>query len=263
MVSYKANELDKLLGDAPVQHREIEGNESPEFSSMFNGNIKILDGGIDSGFRHVEADSGAMEIPKRLYQIHRAKQVTRSFQVPLACSSLNDGDAFLLDSGSTIYTWFGTQSSPFEKERTAQMAHNMAENRHGRCKVEVDVDDDNEEFWALLGGKGEIQAPSPTETEEPVEHETKMYVLSDAGGSIKITEVPADRNYLVSGDVCLIDGGDRVYVWIGTDSSAREHQVSMLVVEKHLKAMGRTKTTTVTRVLEGQESRCRGFSSIL
>jgi len=263
VVSYKANELDKLLGDAPIQHREIEGNESPEFSELFNGNIRVLDGGIDSGFRHVEADTGEMQVPKRLFRVHRAKHVTRSFQVPLACSSLNDGDAFLLDAGTTIYTWFGTQSSPFEKERTAQMAHNLAENRHGHCKVEVDVDDDHEEFWPLLGGKGEIQAPSPAEEEEPLEHETKMYVLSDDGGSIKITEVPTDASNLVSGDVCLIDAGDRVYVWIGTDSSAREHQVSMLVVEKHLKAMGRAKTTTVTRVLEGQERRCRGFNSVL
>ena len=99
----------------------------------------------------------------------------------------------------------------------------------------------------------------PTDDEEPLEFETKMYVLSDAGGAIRITEVPADKNNLVSGDVCLIDAGTQVYVWIGNDSSKREHQVSMLVVEKHLKAMGRANTTTVTRVLQGQESRCRGF----
>jgi len=264
VVSYKAQELDALLGDAPVQHREVEGNESLQFVEMFNGNVRVLDGGIDSGFRRVEADSGeTIEIPKRLFQVHRTKQVTRSFQVPLSCSSLNDGDSFLLDAGNTIYTWFGTQSSPFEKGRTAQMAHNLADTRGGHCTVEVDVDDENEEFWSLLGGRGEIQAPSPTEAEEPVEFTTKMYVLSDDGGGIKITEVPADKGNLVSGDVCLIDAGESVYVWIGNDSSTREHQVSMIVVEKHLRAMERTKTTTVTRVLEGQERRCRGFSSVL
>lgn len=264
VVSYKAQELDALLGDAPVQHREVEGNESSQFSEIFQGNIKVLDGGIDGGFRHVDADSGEMQVPTRLFRVHRSKQVTRSFQVPLTCKSLNDGDAFLLDAGSTIFTWFGTQSSPFEKERTAQMAHNLAENRHGHCKVIVDVEDDNEEFWSLLGGRGEIQAPSPDEDDEPLEEqETKMYVLSDAGGTIKITEVPADKSNLVSGDVCLIDAGHQVYVWIGNSSSKREHQVSMLVVEKHLKAMNRTKTTEVTRVLEGQEHRCRGFNSVL
>ena len=264
VVSYKANELDKLLGDAPVQHREMEGNESVEFSQIFP-DIKVLDGGIDSGFRRVTEEEGFLEgVPKRLFRVHRAKHVTRSFQVPLSCASLNDGDAFLLDAGNVIYTWFGTQSSPFEKERTAQVAHNLAENRHGHARVQVDVDDDNEEFWNLLGGKGEIQAPSPTEEEEPLEHEeTKMYVLSDYGGGIKITEVPADKSNLVSEDVCLVDAGSRVFVWIGKDSTLREAQVAMTIVEKHLNAMGRATTTAVTRVLEGQEHRCRGFSTVL
>lgn len=265
VVSYKANELDKLLGDAPIQHREIEGNESSDFVEIFKGNIKVLDGGIDGGFRHVDVDEGdILRVPTRLFRIHRSKHVTRSFQVPLACTSLNDGDSFLLDAGTTIYTWFGTQSSPFEKEHTAQMAHNLAENRHGHCRVHVDVDDGNDEFWNFLGGRGEIQAPSPEDNEEETfEQETKMYVLSDSRGTIHITEVPADKTNLVSGDVCLIDAGYQVYVWIGNSSSKREHQVSMLVVEKHLKAMNRTKSTTVTRVLEGQEQRCRGFNSLL
>jgi hypothetical protein len=267
VVSYKAQELDQLLGDAPVQHRLLEGHESSQFSEIFGGNIKVLDGGIEGGFRHVDADSGheLQIIPTRLFRVHRAHHVTRSFQVPLSCASLNDGDSFLLDAGNTIYTWFGSQSSPFEKERTAQMAHNLAKERHGHARVKVDVKDDEEEFWNLLGGRGEIQALSPDddEEEEPFEFETKMYVLSDSGGNITISEVPADKSNLVSGDVCLIDAGSQVYVWIGKDSSKREHQVSMLVVEKHLKAMGRANTTTVTRVLEGQESRCRGFQNLL
>jgi hypothetical protein len=267
VVSYKAQELDQLLGDAPVQHRLLEGHESSQFSEIFGGNIKVLDGGIEGGFRHVDADSGheLQIIPTRLFRVHRAHHVTRSFQVPLSCASLNDGDSFLLDAGNTIYTWFGSQSSPFEKERTAQMAHNLAKERHGHARVKVDVKDDEEEFWNLLGGRGEIQALSPDDDaeEEPFEFETKMYVLSDSGGNITISEVPADKSNLVSGDVCLIDAGSQVYVWIGKDSSKREHQVSMLVVEKHLKAMGRANTTTVTRALEGQESRCRGFQNVL
>jgi hypothetical protein len=117
-------------------------------------------------------------VPKRLFQIRRSKHVTRSVQVPLACSSLNDGDAFVLDAGATIYTWFGTQSPPFEKERTAQMAHNLAEQRHGHAQVIVDVGDECHKFWELLGGKGEIQAPSPADDEELLEQETKLYVLS-------------------------------------------------------------------------------------
>lgn len=263
VASYKANELDDLLGDAPIQHREIQGNESVQFADLF-AEIRYLDGGIDSGFRHVETDDESLQVPKRLFQIHRSHRVTRSFQVPLSCSSLNDGDAFLLDAGNSIYTWFGTSCSPFEKERAAEMAHNLAESRYGHAKVVMDVRDDSSYFWDLLGGKGVIK-PATELLDEPAvgtEHETKMYVLSDAGGVISVKQVEADQTNLVSGDVCLVDAGPKVYVWIGKGSSKREQQVSMMVVEKQIKIMGRTKSTEVTRLLEGQESRCRGFQSV-
>lgn len=263
VASYKANELDDLLGDSPIQHREVQGNESVQFAELFT-EIRYLDGGIDSGFRHVEADDESLHVPKRLFQIHRSHRVTRSSQVPPSCSSLNDGDAFLLDAGNSVYTWFGTSCTPFEKERAAEMAHNLAENRHGHAKVEIDVGDDNPDFWDLLGGKGVIKPALELFDEPPAatELETRMYVLSDTGGAISVKQVEAEQNNLVSGDVCLVDAGPKVYVWIGKRSSKREQQVSMMVVEKQIKIMGRTKSTEVTRLLEGQESRCHGFQSV-
>lgn len=40
--------LDDLLGTMPVQMRETEENESPEFMALFP-NLIILGGGVDSG----------------------------------------------------------------------------------------------------------------------------------------------------------------------------------------------------------------------
>jgi len=53
--AYKMVECDDKLGGAPVQHREVEGKESPLFSTYFDGPLMYLEGGVDTGFTHVEA----------------------------------------------------------------------------------------------------------------------------------------------------------------------------------------------------------------
>jgi len=53
--AYKTVELDTLLNDGPVQHREVMGYESDLFLALFP-NIRIMEGGVDTGFKHVEAE---------------------------------------------------------------------------------------------------------------------------------------------------------------------------------------------------------------
>jgi gelsolin len=50
---YKTIELDTYLKDVPVQHREVQGHESPLFLSYFPNGVRILEGGVASGFQHV------------------------------------------------------------------------------------------------------------------------------------------------------------------------------------------------------------------
>ncbi|KAL7465989.1 hypothetical protein ACHAXS_006285 [Conticribra weissflogii] len=264
VAAYKANELDDLLGSAPVQHREIEGNESDDFVKCFPKGITYLEGGIDSGFRNVSELDGADQI-KRLYKFHKGPKdhAARCSEVPLKCSSLNDGDAFLLDCGNKIYTWFGSSVSPFEKSKSASVAHNLRQNRLKHCECILDVGNDDEAFWALLGGKGEIK---PADDEKLVASSKaiskKMFSLSDESGSVQVKEVSLSKSNLDTNDVYLVDIGNNVYIWVGKGSSKVEQQQAMIIVNRYLRAMDRSKTTRVSRVIEGQERRCRQFLKV-
>jgi len=261
VAAYKAAELDDLLGGDPLQHREVEGHESKGFASCFPKGMAYLEGGIDSGFREVETNEDLHAHICRLYRIYKQPggKTPRCFEVPLACSSLNVGDAFLLDAGSKIYTWFGSAVSPFERNKSATVAHNLREDRLGDCECVLGVDDDDEVFWEILGGKGEI---GPAIADDASSTEKVMYHLSDEDGGVKVKKVPVSKDSLVSEDVCIIDAGDNAFVWVGKGSTKLEKQHAMTMTDKYLKALGRNVSTCVHRVLEGQERRCTPFLAV-
>jgi len=262
VAAYKTVELDDILSDEPVQHREVEGRESPGFLSCFPEGIKYLEGGHKSGFRQVDRSEEAEDEarPDRLFRVVRQNRLTRCFEVPMACSSLNNGDAFILDTGDDVFTWFGEGVSAFERHEANSVAQNLSNSRFGHAKCYTDVNDDDEVFWSRLGGKGEI-APAADDDAPPLEI-SKMFIITDTGGSISVNEVELDKSNLDTSNVCLIDKGSFGIVWIGRGASAQEQQQAMVIVDRQLRILKRQKTTTVYRVKEGQEKRCPAFTQV-
>eukprot|EP00560_Eucampia_antarctica_P008519 CAMPEP_0197823420 /NCGR_PEP_ID=MMETSP1437-20131217/750_1 /TAXON_ID=49252 ORGANISM="Eucampia antarctica, Strain CCMP1452" /NCGR_SAMPLE_ID=MMETSP1437 /ASSEMBLY_ACC=CAM_ASM_001096 /LENGTH=389 /DNA_ID=CAMNT_0043422579 /DNA_START=46 /DNA_END=1215 /DNA_ORIENTATION=+ len=267
VAAYKANELDDLLDDAPVQHRETEGYESPEFLACFPKGIRYLNGGIDSGFRSVEdAENATEKIGARLFHLRKrdGEKTVHMHQVKVALSSLNQGDTFVLDDADTIYTWFGTDCSPFEKSKAAQIAHGLSLEGHGHSTLKADVQDDDEDFWTILGGKGKIkEADEVQDRDLPAEEEVKMYSLSDVNSFLEFVEVEMTKSSLDTNGVFIIDAGRTVFIWIGKKSSPREQQQAMEGSQEGLNAMGRGKNTSVVRVLEGREKKNKAFKRVL
>lgn len=201
-------------------------------------------------------------LPLMLLHVRRSDRVTRCYQVPAKCESLNQGDAFVLDAGKIIYTWFGQDCSPFEKKEAVDLAHSISHSRAGGARYETDVDSD--EFWDLLGGKTTIKsAEEYNDSDMPKEQETKMYVLSDSTGDIEVTDVPVALSSLVSNDVCLLDTTKTIFVWIGKGSTKREKQQGLMRAQNYIKGLKREKTVNIVRVLEGQEKVAHGFMQAL
>ena len=87
------------------------------FLKYFNNTIRILDGGVDSGFRAVEPT----KYQARLLHLKGKKKV-RVTQVDMSAKSLNSGDVFILDAGLDIYQWNGKKAGPQEKAKGAQLS---------------------------------------------------------------------------------------------------------------------------------------------
>lgn len=128
--------IDDMLDTFPVQHRETQGNESPEFKAIFNGSIPVISGGIASGFQEggvaftadpakttFSADSNDMigkEIPKKLFKITDSSGSIVVSMVDegktVQHSHLSEEDPYMLVVGTeAAYIYIGNECSPEER----------------------------------------------------------------------------------------------------------------------------------------------------
>jgi len=252
--AYKTVELDDLLGGDPVQHREVQGYESDLFLSYFKNQIKILEGGVDSGFKHVEPE----KYRPRLLHLKGRKKV-RVTEVDLTFKSLNSGDVFIIDSGLKIYQWNGTKSGPQEKMKGAQLCRAIADERKGLPKISVfeESGKDLADFWTALGGQGTIKTAEEggDDAEAEKASEKRLFQLSDASGKMEFKEVgtgaTVKRKLLDSNDVFILDTGAEVYTWIGKGASVDEKKKSMQFAQDYLVKYKRPLFIPIHRILEG------------
>eukprot|EP01123_Difflugia_compressa_P000005 TRINITY_DN0_c0_g1_i7.p2 TRINITY_DN0_c0_g1~~TRINITY_DN0_c0_g1_i7.p2 ORF type:complete len:369 (-),score=90.10 TRINITY_DN0_c0_g1_i7:82-1188(-) len=257
--AYKTVELDDFLGGAPVQYREVQGSESESFLKLFD-KIVILKGGIDTGFKHVEAE----KYRARLLHVKGTIKQTVVREVPLDATSLNSGDVFILDAGMKLYQFQGKASSGGEKSKAAQIARGLDDERGSKVEVHVLDEDaeakavnkdkeDWERFWALLGGKKPVKADSGCD--KSVKAIRQIYKVSDSTGDLKFTEVPFKRSSLDENDVFVVATGPAVYTWVGRSASLEEKRAGMSFAQKYVKQNPElSPTTPLVRILSGAEN---------
>ena len=272
VAAYKTVEMDDLLDSAAVQHRELQGHESALFRSYFPRGVRYMEGGIGSGFRHVgpkevsRPPRGALrergrttdphQYKPRLFELHAdSKRQVQAYQVPVAATSLNDGDAFVLDAGLAIYLFVGKSASAFAKARAAAVATDLKGGRGG-AKVTTTLDAN---FWKLLNGSPkDVRPPTDRPPEQVKEMDRGALVLmklSEESGALKFSKVAEGTlhtSQLEPRDVFVVDAGIELFVWIGSQASGREKSSAMKYATQYLRDHGKPETTPVTVVKEGQ-----------
>eukprot|EP00912_Choanoflagellata_sp_UC4_P001713 UC4_evm5s1092 len=293
--AYKAVELDDYLFGYATIYREVQegtvqptltGDEPSEYTpqflalgdKFFGGKLEIWEGGIDSGFRHVEPEVAKPRLLHIKGQMNvMVKEVKRTWK------SLNSGDSFVLDMGLLIFVWHGSGASPMEKAKSMTLTRALDDERGGKAEI-VTVEDGEEhlepEFWEAMGdqpGRGEtIKTKEEAESEKPTSIDSEERVLlrltDDAetiamsstskysinNGKPQLVEVARgktlNRNMLDSRDVFILDMGWQVVAWVGLEASIQERKQALNYCGKYLADEGKPADTSIVKVLEGGEN---------
>jgi gelsolin len=257
--AYKTVELDDLLGGDPIQHREVEGHESPLFLSYFTevGGIRLLEGGVESGFNHVKPET----YKPRLLHLKGRKNI-RIEEVPIDPASMNSGDVFIFDAGLNIYQWQGKSAGMNEKARAGQLCRAIDDERKGKPEVHVFAQGDKDEidFFKAMGLEAvpEISGEVSDDAEWEKQSNKELWQLSDKTGTLvfnKVADTKVPRSLLDTKDVFVFDIGSEVYVWVGLKASEGERRNAMQFAGKYLKDQGRPAFLPITRVLEGGDNK--------
>ncbi|XP_065841185.1 gelsolin-like protein 1 [Oscarella lobularis] len=256
--AYKTVELDTLLDDKPVQHREVQGYESDLFKTYFPA-MTLMKGGADTGFRHV----GPKEYQPRLLHFKGEKRKIFVKEVPLFRESLLSGDVFVLDKGLEIYQWNGSSCNKDEKFKALQYIQGLKSDRGGKANVETLDENDmspGHKFYTHLpeGGK----TPKAAKDSEVKATETVLLKVSDADGTLKCTEVARgklSRDQLDTNDAFIVDSGAACYVWIGKGASPDERKKGMEFAHNYLMKTEHP-FVPVTVIIEGKREE-EGFKA--
>ena len=198
-----------------------------------------LDGGVDTGFRHVEPS----KVEPHLYKIKGTEKGMRMTQEPLSKSSLNQGDSFILFAGkSLVWVWHGESSNPDEKARANSAAEEMCTEGTVSVIESSSSEGDNAEFWGRLAD-GKVQ-PAEGGDEEVEEFAPILFKMGEdtekiaEGEPSKVRWGPPvsklDRATLDDSNVFLLDAGFQVFLWMGKRSDKNEKLAGMQNAEKYM-----------------------------
>ncbi|XP_058972329.1 gelsolin-like protein 2 [Pocillopora verrucosa] len=244
--AYKTVELDTLLNDKPIQHREVQNHESELFKSYFK-ELQTLDGGADSGFRRV----GPKEYKPRLLKVNdEGRNKVRITEVTYCKESITPDNVYIIDNGLEIVQINGTNCDKDEKFAAVQHIQKLKSERGGNVKTETKE-----------GGYGGLPSGVP-DTEEPGDEDFEPTIkkISDASGHLQITDTSGfSKSVLDSKDVFVVDNGKECFVWVGNGASVDERRKGMEYAHNYLMKTNHP-LVPVSVVKEGQK--CPKFDAL-
>jgi len=142
-----------------------------------------------------------------------------------------------------------------------------SDQRGGRAKLVFMVDDPkNSAFWNFFGGYRDLNTLPEGESDDIVAlHavQRKLYRISDENSASGVQFLPVasasgklTRDMLHSGDVFMVHGDGKVYLWVGKQASLNEKKEATKRAVSYITdpANGLSAATPIERVSEGNGS---------
>ncbi|CAI9301353.1 unnamed protein product [Lactuca saligna] len=241
----------------PVQGRMHQGKEAPQFVAIFQPMV-VLKGGLSSGYKNYIAEKGLhdetyspdtaalIEISGTSVHNNKAQQVER------VATSLNSYSCFILQSSTTVSTWYGNQSTPEQQQLAAKVVELL------KSGVPVKFSREGKEslaFWLALGGK---QSYSSSKVTQEIIREPHLFEVISNKGKLEIEEIHSfEQDDLFPEDVLILDTHAEVIVWVGHLAQSTEKQNAFETGEKYVELAASmdslSPSVILYRVTEGNE----------
>lgn len=266
--AYKTVELDEFLHGAATQHRELQAAPSDAFAALFP-RMKILRGGVRSGFTHVETNEEPSHVDTllRIFK-HPSSTAGRDavlvHEVEPTWESLDENDVFVLDKGDKIFVWQGKNCSPMEKLKAAQVVNDMTIAKHVDVEVLSQTEARSKIVVDYLGGHDVNPLGTRFTAARPISAATereakKLFRLSDADGNLSFDLVKEGngigREDLDENDVFLLDAGKSIWVWEGRGASRAERAMWLKVMRGYVAQQEDAAGLSVAKVAQGHENK--------
>jgi gelsolin len=266
--AYKTVELDEFLHGTAIQHRELQSSPSDAFSALFP-RLKMLRGGVRSGFTHVETNEEPAHTDTllRIFKHPSAGAGRDSIlvhEVEPTWQSLDEDDVFVLDRGDKIFVWQGKNCAPMEKLKAAQVVNDMTIAKHVDVEVLSQAESRSKVVVDYLGGGDIDPLDTRFKTPRPMSSATereakKLFRLSDSGGQLSFSLAKEGNgigmNDLDGNDVFLLDVGRSVWIWEGRGASRAEKAMWLKVVQRYVAQEGDAAAVSFAKVSQGNEGK--------
>ncbi|KAK4721102.1 hypothetical protein R3W88_011335 [Solanum pinnatisectum] len=252
-----ASTMCNSLKGRPVLGRVFQGKEPPQFVAIFQPML-VLKGGLSSGYKNYIADKGLNDetytadsvalIRLSGTSVHNNKAV----QVDAVPSSLNSNECFLLQSGSSLFSWHGNQSSYEQQQLAAKVAEFL---KPGATVKHTKEGTESSAFWFALGGK---QSYTSKKVAPEVSRDPHLFAYSFNKGKFEVEEIyNFAQDDLLTEDVLLLDTHAEVFVWVGQSADSKEKQSAFEIGQKYVEMAasleGLSPNVPLYKITEGNE----------
>ncbi|XWS66337.1 hypothetical protein CRYUN_Cryun05aG0191000 [Craigia yunnanensis] len=254
MAARLANTMCNSLKGRPVQGRVFEGKEPPQFIALFQPMV-ALKGGLSTGYKKSIADKGLTDETYTadcvaLFRISGTSvHNNKVLQVDAVATSLNSTECFLLQSGSSIFTWHGNQSTYEQQQLAAKVAEFL---KPGVALKHAKEGTESSAFWFALGGK---QSYTSKKASIETVRDPHLFTFSLNKGVEEVYNFSQDD--LLTEDILILDSHAEVFVWVGHSVDTKEKQNVFEIVQKYIDMAasleGLSPNVPLYKVTEGNE----------
>lgn len=236
-------------------------HEPRHFLKIWKGTLIVMLYGRSAGFHDLRDPKTYDSTGCRLFRVRGATGMdVRAEQRPAYGFSLASDDAFVLESAQCTWLWHGRGASEVEKLGAREVAARLTP-QHG-CSSSAFINDakaltqviqeaaEPDEFWKALTGrlpydttlgpvvsalstKASATAAAAAAAAAALNSNPRMIRCWSSGGILHAEEVRRfEQSDLQPTDVMLLDGGDELYVWVGSRApeETERRALSMAVV---------------------------------